>query len=94
MSTEALIDGIRAKIARLVAENHRLESERNTMAQQQEKLRVENRQLREQAVSLERRVAKLELQGGLKGKDDNKAARARINRLMREVDKCIALLGK
>jgi hypothetical protein len=62
---------------------------------QHDKLRGENRSLKEELARAEKRIARLELQEGLSsGEGDKKAARARVNRLIREVDKCIALLNK
>ena len=50
--------------------------------------------MRERVRSLEKDLARKELTEGLTGRSsDRDKAKARVNRLMREVDKCIALLG-
>ena len=94
MSNKAIIDAIAEKTARLMAENKKLRQDQKLAAQTNDKLKTENRSLKEQTSRLEKRIAKLELQEGLKAGGDKKTARARVNRLMREVDKCIALMNK
>lgn len=95
MSKTAVIDAIKAKIDRLVADNRRLRGDCATVARQCDRAKVENRELTEQIARLEKRIKVLELRESLVGgSEDTKTARARVNRLMREVDKCIALLNK
>lgn len=90
-----MIDALRGKIERIIAENQRVRAEHGKIARQEERLREENRRQAARIAELERRIAVLELSGGVaSGSDDKKAARARVNRLVREVDKCIALLNK
>lgn len=95
MSKSAVIGSIREKAGRLIAENRKLHSEMEQAVKQHDKLRNENRTLKEELAKAEKRIAKLELQEGLaSSQGDKKAARARVNRLIREVDKCVALLNK
>jgi phage shock protein A len=97
MTAAPIISNIEKKIARLIAENRRLRGEREKWVSAREKLREENAALALRAAEAERRVAVLELRQGFEGGGErvsNKAARARVNRLMREIDKCIALVGK
>jgi len=95
MAETPVIEALRVKIERIVAENRRVRTESEKLLRQNEKLRGENRKQAARIAELEKRVAALELGGGMTGKsDDRKAARARVNRLMREVDKCIALLNR
>ncbi len=95
MSKTAVIDTIKAKIERLVADNRRLRGDYAKVVGQRDKAKAENRELAEQVARLEKRIKVLELRESMAGSsEDTKAARARVNRLMREVDKCIALLNK
>ena len=95
MSKAAVIEAINGKIDRLVEDNRRLRDEYSSLSLQRDKLKSENRALTEQIARLEKRVGVLELRDGLSGGGENtKLAKARVNRLMREVDKCIALLNK
>ena len=57
--------------------------------------RSEKRTLEERVRELDAELARMQLTEGLAGGGSNREkARARVNRLMREVDKCIALLGQ
>lgn len=98
MANTAVIEGIEKKVARLIEDNRKLRGEREKLDAVRERLRDENRRLEAKAAELERRVAVLELREGFAGqtvdRTNTKAARARVNRLMREVDRCIALLNR
>ena len=95
MAEMPVIEALKAKIERIIAENRRVRAESEKLLRQDEKLRGENRKQAARIAELERRVTTLELGGGMAGKSGDKdAARARVNRLMREVDKCIALLNR
>jgi hypothetical protein len=98
MARADIIESIEKKVARLVADNRRLRDERDRLAATKERLRGENRELAERLTEVERTVAILELREGFAGetvdKTSTRAARARVGRLMREVDRCIALLNK
>lgn len=95
MSKSAVIDAIKAKVERLVADNRKLRDDFRKVSQNRDKLQSTNRELASEVARLEKRVQVLELRESMIGDSENtKAARARVNRLMREVDKCIALLNK
>lgn len=93
MSKQAVIEAVAGKVARLLEENRSLRGELSSADKAIEKFRGENRGLREEVLKLQKRVGQLELGGGITAASgDQKAARARVNRLIREVDGCIALL--
>lgn len=95
MAESTVIKSIRAKVESLMAENRRLRSEYDKLDAKRARLVMENREMTEKMAQMEKRVAILELKEGFGGSSDNsKRARARVNRLMREVDKCIALLNR
>jgi regulator of replication initiation timing len=98
MSRKAVIDSIEKNAAKLVGDNRRLRSEVERLTASREKLRDENARLASEMVALRRRLAVKDLAegfgGGVSGSDNVKIARARVNRLMREVDKCIGLLNR
>ena len=95
MARHAVIDSLGEKIARLMEDNERLRGELDRTAQQRDKLKTENRELKESIAALEKRLGVLELGSSLSGGGvDTKRARARINRLMREIDRCIALMNR
>ncbi len=98
MSGKALIESIAKGAERLIGENRKLRGEVEKLETSRGKLREENRRLTLENAALERQLAVRELADGFSGKVPDghgmKIARARVNRLMREVDRCIALLNK
>ena len=95
MSESPIIEVIKGKIDRLIADNRRLRKEYQELSAQRDKLKVEKRELEAEVARLEKRITVLELSESMAGRSGNtKLARARVNRLMREVDKCIALLNR
>lgn len=95
MDRRATIESLRDKIGRLIDDNGRLRRECDALSAEREALKTENRDLKLAAAALEKRVGMLELGDSLAGGGvDTKQARARINRLMREIDRCIALINK
>ncbi len=95
MAESPIIETIREKIERIIADNKRLRKESRELARQRDKLKAGNKELTLRIAELERRIAVLELSKGMAGgRDDAKLAKARVNRLMREVDRCIALLNR
>ena len=82
---------------RLLMETHKRTAEHCAeLTTENGALKAANRQLQERMRGLEAELARMQLTAGLAGGDDQNRdkARARVNRLMREVDKCIALLSK
>lgn len=93
---QEIIKSLSKKIARVIEDNERLQREYLTLDAKKDKLNAENRELKQTIASLEKRLNILELGNSLTsgGSVDKKQARARINRLMREIDRCIALMNK
>jgi hypothetical protein len=77
-----------------VARSGELVRENEKLGVQNRKIREDNATLRGRVAELERRISTLELRGALAGVEgDHRRAQTRINQLMREVDKCIAMLN-
>lgn len=83
-----------AEQVKLLIEEHRRKSEQcDRLAAECQNLKEENRSLQERVKQLDSELATVQLGEGLAGDNRNKAkARARVNRLMREVDRCIAIV--
>lgn len=94
MAEKSVIASLRAHIGQLIADHRRLGNLCDELGGQCATLKAENRALQERIREMERELSRLQLAAGLTGNGrDREKARARVNRLMREVDKCIALLG-
>ena len=95
MAGSEVILSVKEKIERLIADNQRLRRECDDALRRNGKLRADNRKLKLQAAEMEKRISLLELRAAITGSEtDKKRAVARVNRLMREIDKCIALVNK
>lgn len=94
MAEKSVIANLETRVRQLIGDHERVTALCAELAAERDALRSENRTLRERVKTLDAEVARLELAGGLTGdRRDRDKARARVNRLMREVDKCIALLN-
>ncbi|MFI3317945.1 MAG: hypothetical protein SNH88_02005 [Rikenellaceae bacterium] len=94
MAKKSVIESIGGSIELLIADHGRLVGVCGELTEQRDALLVERRKMQEQITSLEKELAKLQLCEGLSVGDQSRdRARARVNRLMREVDRCIALLN-
>lgn len=95
MADKSVIENIDARVGMLIEDHRRLKELCRELTTQREELKVENRSLQERLKGLNSELSRMQLTEGLAGDRRNKdKAKARVNRLMREVDKCIALLSK
>ena len=86
MADKSVIVNIEARVRQLMGEH------RDAVRLNRE-LTAERDALKERIRALDAELARAQLAEGLAGGDGGREkARARVNRLMREVDKCIALL--
>ena len=95
MACKSIISHIQAQAERVIAQHEKLESELATIVSERDSLKAELRKQQEENMALKAEVQRLHLTQSLGGNTADKAkSRARINLLLREVDKCIALLTK
>ena len=95
MACKSIISHIQAQAERVIAQHEKLESELATVVSERDSLKAELRKQQDENIALEAEVQRLRLTQSLGGNTADKAkSRARINLLLREVDKCIALLTK
>ncbi len=93
MAQKETIDKLAAQVKRLIEEHRRKSEQCERLAAECQGLKEENRSLQERVKQLDSEVATLQLGEGLAGGNRNtEKARARVNRLMREVDRCIAIV--
>lgn len=95
MAEKTVITTLETQVRRLMAGYRKASDSCRELERECNALKAENRSLREQVRTLGEELARVRLSEGLGGPaGDRDKARARINRLMREVDRCIALLSK
>lgn len=95
MADKSIIQELEAQVAALVADHKRLSTLVTDLERVREKLAAERRELQLQVTQLSSELSSLRLSEALSGNGkDRDKARARVNQLMREVDRCIALLNK
>ena len=89
-----LVSGIEYKVRKLTGMLERSETERNKLLNEQSELRDLVEEQRKQIQQLEEKVIKIQMTQALTRKNDVASAKLRINELVREVDRCLALLNK
>jgi chromosome segregation ATPase len=83
------------KIDELVNNFNSLREENITLKTRNEALNAELRGREEEMKELEKKYDRIKLSGALLGEGENATeAKRKINELMREIDKCIALLDR
>ncbi len=95
MADKSIIKELEAQVGALMADHKRLSELKSELERLRDKLLVERRELQMQVAELSSELSSLRLSVALSGNSsDKEKARARVNQLMREVDRCIALLNK
>lgn len=94
MADKNVITELGNRIRQLIDDHKRLSELCAELTAENGTLKAENRTLLEHRKELETELSRMQLTAGLAGDErDRDKARARVNQLMREVDKCIALLS-
>lgn len=90
-----IIDRLRARVAGILAAGERVKSDLLKTSAERDRLLRDKEALERKVAELEHRVRVLELSKGvLSVSGGTKSARDRVNKLLREVDKCIALMNR
>lgn len=94
-SEKNLLVELRANIKKLIARHEELSQEKHQLTDKIGELESVVQQLRQENRELEQKYENLKLAKLLSASDDDqKDAKNRIQKLVREIDKCIALLNK
>lgn len=94
MADKSVITNLESRVKQLMDDHRRLSEVVRSLTAETASLKAEKRSLEEENKQLRTELHRKELTEGFAGESRNRdKARARVNRLMREVDKCIALLG-
>ena len=90
-----LLDEFKVKLDKLINLNLRLKSEKQVLVEEQIQLKEQIRLLTLKSSELVKKEEDLKFAKSLLGAaDDSHDAKIKINRLVREIDKCIALMNK
>jgi predicted nuclease with TOPRIM domain len=89
-----IIEGIRLKIQSVKALLQEQKEEHDQLKKQYEDLQQKVQQKQSVIDELEQKNQKLSLVKGIVAEGENKDARIQINKIVREIDKCIALLNR
>ena len=93
MESKAVIASLKEKVGKLLADNRMLRAELKKL--ERDRTALQKRNAEEKILALEKQVQTLETARAFAGsKADNRAARLRVNRLIREIDNCIALMNR
>ena len=89
----AMIDKVKERIQQLIAAYESERAQRRSLETELEKSESQNAEYRKQITELERTIDNLKLADAFKaGNADNTEARKKIDRLIKEIDKCITLV--
>lgn len=95
MAEKEVIKRLSAEVERLIADHERIAAECRALVKERDKLQGEKHRLEERLREQDTRLKSLELIDGMRGSSGNvERARMRVNSLLREVDRCIAIMTK
>jgi len=89
-----IIEGIRLKIQSVKSMLKQQKEENDQLKKQNEDLQQAVQQKQSMIDELEQKNQKLSLVKGIVADGENQDAKLQINRIVREIDKCIALLNR
>ena len=88
-----MIEKLRQRIQQLISAYETERQERKRLESELEKSSMQNKAYREQILELERTIDNLKLADEFKsGNADNTEARKKIDKLIKEIDRCITLM--
>ena len=92
-TTETMLENIKADIYRLIEAYEKEKAANAALSAALEESRAEVGTCREQIAELNRQIDNLKLQSAFTGTpSDNAEARKKVDRLIKEIDKCISLM--
>ena len=87
-----MIEKLRQRIQELISAFEMERDERMRLESELEKTTAQNSAYKEQITELERTIDNLKLADAFKSGSDNTEARKKIDKLIKEIDKCITLI--
>jgi chromosome segregation ATPase len=90
-----MIDRLRTRVAALMGVHERVKGDLAKRTAERDKLLAEREELERKVAAQEQRIRVLELAEGMESMSGGtKAARERVNKLLREVDRCLTLMNR
>lgn len=95
MAEKDIVKLLRAEVERLIADHERVSRQCRELTKERDNLLGQKHRLEERVREQDTRIKSLELAEVMRGGDGNvERAKARVNNLLREVDRCIALIKR
>ena len=92
---KTIINSIEVKLGKLIEKLSRIQFEKSELQQNNNTLNGKLQEQEKKIVALQEKVKLMNISKSVDvGKDDVKSTRLKINKYVREIDKCIALLNK
>jgi phage shock protein A len=92
---ESIVDELREKVRMIIHKLDKTSEEKARLKQELEKLNHQIKQQETELETLKNKYSNLKVaKTMLAGNDDVHDARIKVNKIVREIDKCIALLNK
>jgi chromosome segregation ATPase len=91
---EVLVSGIEYKVRKLTGLLERSETENKQLLKEQAELQEALQLQRQQIHQLEEKVVQLHMANALTSKHEVASVKQKINLMVREIDRCLALLNK
>ena len=89
----AMLETVKDRIRQLIAAYESERMERKKLQTELEQTRLQNEAYRKQIIELERQIDNLKLtEAFMAGSNDTAAAKKKIDRLIKEIDRCITLM--
>jgi hypothetical protein len=93
MAEKDIVKLLRAEVERLIADHERVSRQCRDLTKERDNLLGQKHRLEERVREQDTRIKSLELAEVMRGGDGNvERAKARVNSLLREVDRCIAMI--
>ena len=87
-----MLDVLKQRISQLIAAYEKEKAERIRLSDELEQARQQNETYKEQIIELKRQIDNQKLAGAFLSKGDNAESKKKIDRLIKEIDRCISLM--
>lgn len=92
---KTIVESLKQKVLRVLDDNRALHQQVQELSAERDRVLRASEDAAERIQTLGRRIELLETAEGFAGgKGDLRTARLRVNKLLREIDKCLALMNK